>query len=148
MLINIPVKFHDSRSNTFELRATQKRTDGRRDRRKWGRMDMGESKCPPLKWGNNKKYFSYFSIGNWYTKWIRMKVKLLLCLHCYTFTTHHVRSAFLSSNEIYLTCHQSNVQFPNNKKYISLQRVLHCIEPYKMKFSIERCIFGVFTLII
>jgi hypothetical protein len=50
MLIKIHVKFHDFRSNTFELRATQKRTDGRTE----GRTDKGKSKCPPLKLGRKK----------------------------------------------------------------------------------------------
>jgi hypothetical protein len=56
MLINIPVKFHDSRSN--ELGATQKRTDRRKD----GRTNKGKSKCPPLKWGHNKDCWSHFSL--------------------------------------------------------------------------------------
>jgi hypothetical protein len=57
MLINIPVKFHYSRSNTFELRATQKRTDGRTEGKTDGRTDKGKSKChPPPKVGA-QKYF-------------------------------------------------------------------------------------------
>jgi hypothetical protein len=39
----------------FELRATQRRTEGQTD----GRTDRGKSKCPPLKWGHNKKLIVY-----------------------------------------------------------------------------------------
>jgi hypothetical protein len=45
MLINIPVKFHDSRLNTFWSTCDTKEN---------GRTDKGKSKCPQLKWGHNK----------------------------------------------------------------------------------------------
>jgi hypothetical protein len=50
MLINIPAKFHDSRSNTFWVTCDTKE-NGRTD----GRTYKGKSKCPPLKWGHKEK---------------------------------------------------------------------------------------------
>jgi hypothetical protein len=38
----------------FELRATQKRTEGQTD----GRMGKGKSKCPSLKWGHKNENFN------------------------------------------------------------------------------------------
>jgi hypothetical protein len=45
MLINIPVKFHDSRSNTFLVMCNTKETD------RWTRVNLNA----PLKWGHKKK---------------------------------------------------------------------------------------------
>jgi hypothetical protein len=53
MLINIPIKLHDSRSNTFWITCDTKE-NGRTGRWMDGRTDKGKSKCPQLKLGHNE----------------------------------------------------------------------------------------------
>jgi hypothetical protein len=52
MLINIPVKFHDPRSNISELHVTQNE-NGQMEGQMEGQTDKGKSKYP-LKWEHNK----------------------------------------------------------------------------------------------